>query len=105
MKKAERLMNSEYNESVLEWSESSNSLVFQDLKDTVNQQFESSPERFSNDSSAFTIIDYGCTTGGTSIGVFKALIDAVRIKNEKKEILAVLNDLPECRYDVTFQTV
>lgn len=49
--------------------------------------------------------DYGCTNGGSTIIPLREIILAVRELSPQMPIVAYLNDLPECRFDITFKTI
>ena len=98
-----RLMSATYNESVVEWSLLSQDQ--QDFKDIVHHYHQSNPERFMNSVLPFTICDYGCTDGGASVPPLRVIIQAVREIAPEMPIQIYLNDLPECRFDVTINTV
>ena len=73
---AARLMNSNYNEAVVDWSIASQNE--DDFRECVLRYHEIAPERFNNIAQPFTICDYGCTDGGASVPPLKAIIKAVR---------------------------
>ncbi len=96
-------MSSIYNEAVVEWSLLSQEQS--DFRTCVTRYHESFPERFKNTKTSFTICDYGCTDGGASVPPLKTIITAVREINPDMPIQIYLNDLPECRFDVTIKAV
>ena len=61
--------------------------------------------RFKDISTVFTLCDYGCTNGGSSILPLRALIQKIRELSPEMPIQIYLNDLPECRFVITFKTV
>ena len=96
-------MTSNYNEAVVEWSIASQS--DNDFEACVKRYHEADPSRFTNISLPFTICDYGCTDGGASVPPLRVIIAAVREINPDMPIQVYLNDLPECRFDKTIDTV
>jgi len=96
-------MTSNYNEAVSDWS-----IVSQnpnDFKLMVTRYQQANPDRFENTALPFTICDYGCTDGGTSVPALKVIITAVRDLSPAMPVQVYLNDLPECRFDKTIDTV
>ena len=100
---AARLMSSIYNEAVVDWSIKSQSES--DFRECVFQYREKCPERFAQTTKPFAICDYGCTDGGASVPPLRAIISAVREIAPEMAIQIYLNDLPECRFDVTINAV
>lgn len=100
---AARLMSPVYNEAVVEWSIASQSQ--EDFRACVIRYHLANPARFMNVSQPFTICDYGCTDGGASVPPLRTIISAVRLINPDMPIQVYLNDLPECRFDKTIDTV
>lgn len=100
---AARLMNSNYNEAVVDWSIASQEE--KDFRELVLRYHQECPERFDKIQTPFTICDYGSTDGGASVPPLKAIITAVREIQPLMPIQVYLNDLPECRFDITINTV
>lgn len=92
-----------YNESVTNWSYAS--MNHTEFEDCVYQYHRENPSRFKDTTTVFTLCDYGCTNGGSSILPFRALIQTIRKLSPDMPIQIYLNDLPECRFDITFKTV
>ena len=51
----------------------------------------------------FTIADYGCADGGTSIDLHRALIADLRVREPKRPVALVYTDLPGNDYSVLFR--
>ena len=96
-------MHSVYNDTVTAWSLAS--MNASDFEECVSTYYENCPERFSHTSTPFTVCDFGCTNGGSSVLPLKAIIQDVRKYSPDMPIQIYLNDLPECRFDLTFKTV
>ena len=98
-------MHEGYNDTVGEWTHESIKLTLQDLVSCVDQYYKASPERFNESDIPFVIADFGCATGTATIEPLKALITAVRKIQPLMTIIVYLNDLPENRFDLAFQSV
>lgn len=104
---AARVMHEEYNNTVTGWVHESIKATLDDLASCVNRYHELNPQRFEEgpDATPFVIADFGCATGASSIVPLKALIEAVRKIAPSLTIQIYLEDLPENRFDLAFQSV
>jgi len=101
-KKAARVMHEDYNNTVAGWVGASIDTTLPDLIKCVELLFEKDPSRFEDLSNPFSIADFGCATGASSIKPLRAIIDKVRSINPKLQVQVYLNDLPENRFDLAF---
>ncbi len=98
-------MHEDYNNTVAGWVGASIDKTLPDLIKCVDLLHEKDPLRFDDKSNAFSIADFGCATGASSIKPLRAIIDRVRSISPKLQIQVYLNDLPENRFDLAFQSV
>ena len=96
-------MHAVYNGAAVEWSIAS--INPEHFRNLVKIYHEKNPKRFHQNEVPFTICDYGCTNGGSSVAPLREIINSVRAINPSLPIIVYLNDLPECRFDMTFATV
>src|SRR5262249_7351209 len=58
---------------------------------------------FDDPATPFTIADYGCADGGTSIDLHRAVIADIRRREPKRPVALVYTDLPGNDYSVLFR--
>ncbi len=73
---AARLMNSVYNDTVTNWSLAS--MNDSEFAECVQAYHKTCPHRFNDVSLPFTVCDFGCTNGGSSILPLRAIIKEVK---------------------------
>jgi len=100
-------MHEEYNNTVTGWVHESIAATLDDLASCVEKYHEQNPKRFEDgpDAQPFVIADFGCATGASSIVPLRALITAVRKIAPTLTVQVYLEDLPENRFDIAFQSV
>jgi hypothetical protein len=74
-------MHEDYNNTVSGWVGESINITLGDLIKCVELLYEKDPKRFEDTSNAFSIADFGCATGASSIKPLRAIIDRVRAIN------------------------
>lgn len=58
---------------------------------------------FTHDGPRFTIADYGCADGGTSLGLLSDCVDHIREQRGELPIVVAYNDLPEADFRTLFR--
>ena len=104
---AARVMHEEYNNTVVGWVHESIAATLDDLGNCVQKYYDQNPKRFEEgpDAQPFVIADFGCATGASSVVPLTRLIQQVRKIAPTLTIQIYLEDLPENRFDIAFQTV
>ncbi|CDW76017.1 sam dependent carboxyl methyltransferase [Stylonychia lemnae] len=105
MKGSARVMHEDYNNTVAGWVNESIVIALPELLECINKLYEQNPERFESTETSFSIADFGCATGASSITPLRTVIDRIKQINSEKEIHVYLEDLPENRFDLAFTTV
>lgn len=84
--KAARVMHEDYNNTVSGWVGASIDRTLPDLIKCVDLLHEKNPERFNDLANAFSIADFGCATGASSIKPLRSIIDRVHSINPDLQI-------------------
>lgn len=84
--KAARVMHEDYNNTVAGWVDESIVTTLPDLIKCVEFLYEKNPQRFQDLKNPFSIADFGCATGASSIKPLRAIIDKVRSINPDLQI-------------------
>lgn len=98
-------MHEGYNDTVAGWVNESIEATLPELLACVNKVYEKNPDRFHDNNNPIAIADFGCATGASTIKPLRTIIDRVKEINPSMQIQVYLNDLPENRFDLAFQSV
>lgn len=79
--KAARVMHEDYNNTVAGWVGESIDTTMPELAKCVDSLYEKNPKRFEDLTKPFSIADFGCATGASSVKPLKTIIDKIKAYN------------------------
>src|SRR5690348_877563 len=79
--------------------------LLNEIANSLNEMYNTNPERFKNAEDDFVVCDLGCSLGGNSIKYFKVILDKLKEFNPQLCVKFYLEDTPSNNFEAAIQTI